>query len=123
MSGHALLTLEFTRHVYARELRPGDVIAFPAAPSTTLTVADVEKTVLSADLTLYALTLDGVYTPVHLPANTPVRPYRMVRTLTLPCLLCRKSVDIELNLPADGEPLSLVCGDHVLNLDETEEAE
>ncbi|WP_432034614.1 hypothetical protein [Streptomyces antibioticus] len=107
----------------AHELRPGDVFAFPDAPSTRLTVASVEKVVLSAELTLLAVSLHGVTEPVHLPADTRIRAHRMVRTVSLPCLLCRKSQDIELNLPADGEPLSLVCADHVPELDETEGGE
>ncbi|WP_425245356.1 hypothetical protein [Streptomyces sp. NEAU-NA10] len=122
MSNHAVVTLSFTRPVYAHELRPGDVFAFPDAPHTPLTVADVKKTVISPELTLLTLALHGRRTePVHLPASTPVRPLRMVRTVSLPCLLCRKSQDVELDLPHDGEPLSLVCGDHAPETDQTAE--
>ncbi|GGL03581.1 hypothetical protein [Streptomyces flaveus] len=123
MNGHAVVTLGFTRPVYAHELRPGDVFAFPDAPSTPLTVAHVKKTGLSADLTLLNLTVHGRDEPLHLPANTPVKALRMLRTVSLACLLCRKSQDIDLDLPHDGEPLSLVCADHVPDLDELTENE
>ncbi|MGC9539951.1 hypothetical protein [Streptomyces sp. UG1] len=117
-SSDAVVTLSFTRPVYAHELRPGDVFAFPDAPHTPLTVAAVKKTVVSDELTLLAFTLPGRAEPMHLPANVPLRPLRMVRTVSLPCLLCRKDQEIELDLPADGEPLSLVCGNHVPSTDQ-----
>lgn len=123
MNGHAVVTLGFTRPVYAHELRPGDVFAFPDAPSTPLTVTRVKKAVLSADLTLLDLTVHGRDEPLHLPANTPIKALRMLRTVSLACLLCRKSQDIDLDLPHDGEPLSLVCADHVPDLDEFTENE
>ncbi|WP_328769462.1 hypothetical protein [Streptomyces sp. NBC_00286] len=123
MNGHAVVALGFTRPVYVHELRPGDVFAFPDAPSTPLTVIGVEKTALFAELTLLALTVRGRDEPLHLPANTPVKALRMLRTVNLACLLCRKSQDIELDLPHDGEPLSLVCADHVPDLDELTETE
>ncbi|WP_438491933.1 hypothetical protein [Streptomyces asiaticus] len=113
MSEYAVVTLRFTRPVYAHELRPGDVFVFPDAPSTALTVADVEESVLSPELALLALPLHGRAEPMHLPANTSVRPLRMVRTVSMACLLCHKDQDIELDLPRDGEPLSLICADHV----------
>ncbi|WP_316749287.1 hypothetical protein [Streptomyces herbicida] len=122
MSNHAVVTLNFTRPVYAHELRPGDVFAFPDAPHTPLTVAGVKKTVISPELTLLALVLPGHTEPVHLPPSTPVRPLRMVRTVSLACLLCRKPQDVKLDLPHDGEPLSLVCGNHVSGTDQTPEA-
>ncbi|WP_435058304.1 hypothetical protein [Streptomyces sp. bgisy060] len=112
MSGHAVITVSFTRSVYAHELRPGDVFAFPDAPSTPLSVAGVRKAVLSSELVLLALTLPGRTEPMHLPARTPVRVLRMVRRVFLTCLLCRRSQDVELDLPHDGEPLSFVCADH-----------
>ncbi|MGW2886378.1 hypothetical protein ACWDDN_13675 [Streptomyces griseoruber] len=123
MSNYAVVTLSFTRPVYAHELRPGDLFAFPDAPHTPLTVAGVEKTVVSPELTLLALTLHGRTEQLHLPAGTPVHPLHMVRTVSLPCLLCRKPQDVELDLPHDGEPLSLVCGDHALKTDQTTEGE
>ncbi|GAA2656602.1 hypothetical protein [Streptomyces vastus] len=123
MNGHAVVTLGFTRPVYAHELRPGDVFAFPDALSTPLTVTRVKKTVLSADLTLLDLTVHGRDEPLHLPANTPVKALRMLRTVSLACLLCRKNQDIDLDLPHDGEPLSLVCADHVPDLDELTETD
>ncbi|MER6077035.1 hypothetical protein [Streptomyces sp. NPDC001833] len=121
MSNHAVVTLDFTRPVYAHELRPGDVFAFPDAAHTPLTVVGVKKTVVSPELTLLALALPGRTEPVHLPAGTLVRPLRMVRTVSLACLLCRSPQDVELNLPHDGEPLSLICGDHVPGTDKTPE--
>jgi hypothetical protein len=123
MSDDAVVTLSFTRPVYAHELRPGDVFAFPDAPRTPLTLAGVKKTVISPELTLLALSLQGRTEPVHLPASTCVRPLRMVRTVSLPCLLCRKNREVELDLPHDGEPLSLVCGDHAPDTNQTPEGE
>ncbi|MEW2303798.1 hypothetical protein AB0958_28170 [Streptomyces sp. NPDC006655] len=121
MSNHAVVTLDFTRPVHAHELRPGDVFAFPDAAHTPLTVVSVKKTVISPELTLLTLALPGHTEPLHLPAGTPVRPLRMVRTVSLACLLCRKPQDVELDLPHDGEPLSLVCGDHIPDMDQTTE--
>ncbi|MGR3937085.1 hypothetical protein [Streptomyces sp. BRA346] len=118
MSRYAVVTLGFTRPVYAHELRPGDVFVFPDAPSTALIVADIEESVLSPELALLTLTLHGRTEPMHLPANTPIRPLRMVRTVSMTCLLCHKDQEAELDLPRDGEPLSLVCADHVPEADE-----
>ena len=123
MSNHAVVTLGFTRPVYAHELRPGDVFTLPDAPHTPFTVADVKKKVVSRELTLLALALIGHPGQVHLPATTVVRPLRMVRTVALPCLLCGSPQDVELDLPRDGEPLSLVCGDHVPEQGRTPEGE
>ncbi|MFJ2342342.1 hypothetical protein [Streptomyces antimycoticus] len=118
MSRYAVVTLGFTRPVYAHELRPGDGFVFPDAPSTALIVADIEESVLSPELVLLGLTLHGRAEPMHLPANTPIRPLRMVRTISMTCLLCHKDQEAELDLPRDGEPLSLVCADHVPEPDE-----
>ena len=123
MSGHAVITLGFTRPVYAHELRPGDVFVFPDTPSTPLTVAGVKKAIVSSELALLALNLPGRTEPMHLPASTPIRALRMVRTVPLTCLLCRRSQDVELDLPRDGEPLTFVCADHVADLDHNEGAE
>ncbi|MCF1592473.1 hypothetical protein [Streptomyces muensis] len=107
-----VVSVSFTRPVHARELRPGDIFAFPEAPTTALTVVETGETPLSAELTLATLTLMGCQEPLNLPSATQVRVMRMVRTVTLDCLLCGKAEEIELNLPKDGEPLSLVCADH-----------
>lgn len=107
-----VITVDFTRPVHAHELRPGDVFAFPEAPRTALTVVDAAEATLSSELTLATLTLAGCDGPVRLPGTTHLRPLRMVRTVSLDCLLCGKAEDIELDLPKDGEPLSFVCGDH-----------
>lgn len=123
MSSHAVITLGFTRPVYAHELRPSDVFLFPDAPSTPLTVAGIKKAILSSELALLALNLPGRTEPMHLPASTPIRALRMVRTVSLTCLLCRKNQDIELDLPRDGEPLSFVCADHVPDLHHNKGAE
>ncbi|MFI1563827.1 hypothetical protein ACH4ZX_12340 [Streptomyces sp. NPDC020490] len=123
MRGHAVVTLSFSGPVYTHELRPGDVFAFPDAPSTPLAVVGVRETVVHPDLTLLALTIPGRTEPLHLPASTPVRALRMVRTVSLACLLCRQPQDVELDLPRDGEPLSLICADHVPDLDLSKEAE
>ncbi|MFI1735243.1 hypothetical protein ACH40E_39695 [Streptomyces acidicola] len=120
MSDYAVITLSFTRPVYAQELRPDDVFAFPEAPRTPLTVADVKRTVVSPELTLLALTLRGRTEPVNLPASTNVKALRMARVISMTCLLCRGNQDIELDLPRDGEPLSMVCADHVPDLDQPE---
>lgn len=121
MSDHAVVTLSFTRPVYAHELLPDDVFAFPDAPRTPLTVADVRKTAISPELTLLSLTLRGRTEPVNLPASTPVKPLRMARVISMTCLLCRRNQDIELDLPRDGEPLSMVCADHVPGPDQPED--
>ncbi|MFD4475856.1 hypothetical protein ACFWPU_07040 [Streptomyces sp. NPDC058471] len=123
MTSHAVVTLSFTRPVHAHELRPADVFAFSQAPNTPLTAVAVKETVISSELTLIALSLPSRTEPMHLPANTCVRALRMVRTVSLPCLLCRKSQDVELDLPREGEPLSLVCAEHIPDLDELTEAE
>ncbi|MEU5093695.1 hypothetical protein [Streptomyces sp. NPDC020996] len=124
MSNHAVVTLNFTRPVYAHELRPGDAFAFPDAPHTPLTVGGVKKTVISPELTLLALALHGRRAErVHLPASAPVRALRMVRTVSLTCLLCHKPQEVELDLPHDGEPLSLVCGDHAPDTAQNTEGE
>ncbi|MGI5401973.1 hypothetical protein ACQEVG_21515 [Streptomyces sp. CA-135486] len=115
MSSHAVITLPFTRIVYAHELRPGDVFTFPDAPATPLAITAVSKTNVSSELALMRITLPG--TQLHLPANTPVRARRMTRTVTLTCLLCKQPEDIHLNLPHDGEPLSFVCGRHLPDLE------
>ncbi|MEU3046249.1 hypothetical protein ABZ705_06880 [Streptomyces sp. NPDC006984] len=112
MSNHAVITLGFTRTVYAHELQPGDVFTFPDAPTTPLLITSVGKVTVSSELALLRFTLPGPSSQLHLPANTPVRPRRMIRTITLRCLLCKKAEDIELDLPHDGEPLSFVCGKH-----------
>ncbi|MBI0312697.1 hypothetical protein, partial [Streptomyces javensis] len=98
--------------VPAHDLRPGDVFAFPDAPRTALTVLDTGETAVSPELTLTTLTLAGCDGPVSLPGTAHVRALRMVRTVTLHCLLCGKAEDTELDLPRHGEPLSLVCADH-----------
>ncbi|TQE21610.1 hypothetical protein Sipo8835_37295 [Streptomyces ipomoeae] len=121
MSSHVMVTLSFTRPVEAHELCPGDTFAFPDAPRTPLTVLGVDEAVISPELTLVALTVPGHAEPMNLPANTPVRVLRMLRTVSLPCLLCGKSQDIELDLPRDGEPLSVVCADHVPDPEQSEE--
>ncbi|KPI15635.1 hypothetical protein OK074_2080 [Actinobacteria bacterium OK074] len=123
MNGHMVVTVGFTRTVRARGLRPGDVFAFPQAPKTPLTVTGVEKTVLSPELTLLAVTIPGRDAPVHLLASTPVHSLRMLRTIPMTCLLCGKHVEIELDLPKDGEPLSLVCDDHMYGTESSAEAE
>ncbi|MFF3056391.1 hypothetical protein [Streptomyces sp. NPDC057909] len=112
-SQSSVITLDFTRDVHAHELRPGDVFTVANAPSTPLTVILTTSITLSPELTVISLTLPGDVPVLHLPANTPVHAHRMVRTVTLACLLCRKDENIELNLPRDGEPLSVVCGRHL----------
>lgn len=113
MSSNAVITLGFTRAVYAHELRPGDVFTLPDAPTTPLLITGIGKVTVSSELTLLRFTLPGPARQLDLPVNTPVRPRRMIRTVTLRCLLCKKAEDIELDLPRDGEPLSFVCGKHV----------
>ncbi|MFE6481488.1 hypothetical protein ACFVGN_00885 [Streptomyces sp. NPDC057757] len=110
MGRYAVITVPFTRAVYVHELRPGDVFTFPDAPATPLVVNAVSRTDVSSELALLCVSLPG--TQLHLPANTPVRARRMLRTVTLPCLLCEQPKKIDLDLPQDGEPLSLVCGRH-----------
>ena len=110
MGSYAVITIPFTRAVHVHELRPGDVFTFPDAPATPLVVTAVSRTDVSSELALLRVSLPG--TQLHLPANTPVRARRMLRTVTLPCLLCERSEEINLDLPKDGEPLSFVCGRH-----------
>ncbi|MFD3926561.1 hypothetical protein [Streptomyces sp. NPDC058614] len=110
MGSYAVIAIPFTRAVYVRELRPGDVFTFPDAPATPLVVTAVSRTDVSSELALLRVSLPG--TQLHLPANTPVRARRMLRTITLPCLLCQQPEAFDLDLPQDGEPLSFVCGRH-----------
>ncbi|MFK0279809.1 hypothetical protein ACIQVL_04945 [Streptomyces sp. NPDC090499] len=109
---HAVVTLSFTRPVRAHELQPGDLFAFTDAPSSPLAVTSTAQIQVTADLALVVLALDGQAEPLHLPSNTPLKALRMIRTVGLPCLLCGKQQDVDLDLPVDGEPLSLVCADH-----------
>ncbi|WP_333745583.1 hypothetical protein [Streptomyces sp. IBSBF 2950] len=112
MSARTVITVSFTGPVRAHELRPGDIFAFPEAPTTMLTVVETGQTSLSAELTLATLTLMGCKEPLNLPVATRLHPQRMVRVVSLECLLCGTSEDIELNLPQEGEPLAFVCHRH-----------
>ncbi|MGW0822482.1 hypothetical protein [Streptomyces sp. NPDC002845] len=112
MNSQTVISVAFNRSVRANGLRPGDVFTFPDAPHTPLTVAAVDKTALSHELTLVTLTVTGRDQPLSLPANTAVRALRMLRTVSMTCLLCGTHEDLELDLPRDGEPLSFVCANH-----------
>ncbi|MFG3157113.1 hypothetical protein ACGF7W_34340 [Streptomyces sp. NPDC048219] len=107
-----IVTVGFHRPVHVHELRPGDVFAFPDAPHTALTVIEGGRAPVSAELTLVVLTLAGCDGPLSLPATTHVRPLRLLRSVSLTCLLCSKEENVELNLPQDGEPLAFVCDNH-----------
>ncbi|MET9964814.1 hypothetical protein ABZZ80_02500 [Streptomyces sp. NPDC006356] len=112
----ALVTISFTRPVHAHELRPGDVFTFTDAPTTPLLVDSVTESQISSELSLLAIKLTGTGQQITLPANTPVRARRMVRTVRLPCLLCREEQEFKIDLPRDGEPLSAVCGKHTQDI-------
>lgn len=112
MRADVIVTLPFTRAVYAHELRPGDRFTFPDTPGVTLLVTHTSPVSTAPGLDLLRLVLFDL-PPLYLPANTLVRPMRMVRTCTLTCLLCRTDQDIEVDLPHAGEPLALVCADHL----------
>ncbi|MDX3165914.1 hypothetical protein PV516_19190 [Streptomyces scabiei] len=109
-----VVTLSFTRPVHAHELRPGDVFAFTSAPRTALTVVNTGQTAVSAELTLSTLTLAGLPEPLRLPSSLHLHALRMVRTVSMKCLLCGKNEGVEVNLPEDGEPLTFVCDGHDL---------
>jgi hypothetical protein len=107
----SVVTVSFSRPIRVHELRPGDIFAFPDAPHTALTVLDTTEIAVSSELTLVHLTLTGCE-PISLPRTTQLTPLRMVRNVALKCLLCGKPTETELNLPRDGEPISVVCDDH-----------
>ncbi|MFF4409872.1 hypothetical protein [Streptomyces sp. NPDC001404] len=107
-----VVTVDFNRPAHAHELRPGDMFAFPDAPNTLLTVLGTDTTTISAELTLASLTIAGCDRRLNIPGTTHVWPARMVRTVTLKCLLCDEADDIEVNLPMDGKPVTVVCANH-----------
>ncbi|MBC9717786.1 hypothetical protein H9Y04_35175 [Streptomyces sp. TRM66268-LWL] len=37
----------------------------------------------------------------------------MVRTVTMKCLICSATETLDIDLPRDGEPISLVCERHI----------
>ncbi|MFJ9378998.1 hypothetical protein [Streptomyces sp. NPDC101455] len=107
----SVVTISFSRPVHVHELRSGDIFVFPDAAHTALIVLDTREIPVSPELVLVCLTLTGCE-PISLPRTTPVTALRMVRKVALKCLLCGKPTETELNLPKDGEPISVVCDDH-----------
>ncbi|MDQ8704517.1 hypothetical protein RCO28_18775 [Streptomyces sp. LHD-70] len=112
-NGNTLITITFNRPVEAGELRPGDTFSLDTAPRTPLVVRWVENLEVAPDVQLVAIALPGAGPRLHLPRRTTVRMHRMVRTITMKCLLCEAPETLDIDLPVDGEPLSLVCQRHV----------
>ncbi|MDI3418006.1 hypothetical protein [Streptomyces luteolus] len=112
-SGNALITISFDRPVEARELRPGDVFSLDTTPRTPLVVRWVEDLEVAPDVHLVDIALPGAGPRLHLPRQTHVRMHRIVRTITMKCLLCGTTETLDVNLPEEGEPLTLVCERHV----------
>jgi hypothetical protein len=56
--------------------------------------------------------VDGRAQALTLPSRTQVLAHRMLRTVPMTCVLCGRRHDINLDLPRDGQPVSLVCSDH-----------
>lgn len=107
-----IVTMPFTRAVFVHELRSGDVFTYRDGPKTPLTILSTEPLRISPELSLIRLTLAGLDTRIDLPPNLPIKAHRMPRAVQLSCLLCTEPVDVTIDVPPDGEPLTVVCGAH-----------
>lgn len=87
-------------------LRAGDTFRF-AAGGVVLTLATNDPDERIAGLR--KLTFRELDDPVLMPAGAPVVPVSMPRAVMVPCLLCKESFLVAVDLATDARPRCVIC--------------